>query len=397
MCATPPSRNALTVEARQILRLPHHEGEKERECAARRRLRAGEVGAEAPLHGRMRDRHRRERSCRGADPLDLRRALEREARLDGQVEGRARRSARLRQPQDAAEAHALAELRDNGRILVARDRDRQASPREAETDRPPRADSTASRVRRSEPLDVHGASSRPVASRTTPSAAGSAARAAMRLARGPPQLSARPGAGIAPGRSRTRGSPTSVRPASARTPLPGFAKARPAAAARISAVPRKRPGGTSKTHGREDAGRHRPRQGKRRRSGVPGPGGAHAALLSDFPPREQGDRLDVVGLGKEVEERQPIDRVVLLQDREIARERGRIARDHEELPRREPQDPLAHLGREPRARGIGEEDGERKRRFLRRKKRREERLRRGSHGARARQARGGPGKKILRK
>src|SRR5450830_1863932 len=155
------------------------------------------------------------------------------------------------------------------------------------------------------------------------------------------------------------------------------------------------PKGSRWRHGENGCRENPRRQGaskrKRRRSSLPRPRRAHAALLSDFPPREQGDRLHVVRLGEEIEERQPLDGVARLQGRKVACERRRIARDHQEMSRREAQDPGAHARREARARRVGNKHVNRRfRKFLRMKKR----LRRGPDGAREGKALGMPGLKI---
>ena len=102
----------------QVLRLSHHEGEEERERPACFGRGTGEIRAKAPLHGGVGARHGRKRPRGRTEPFDLGGALEREARLGGQVEGRAGRAACLRQPQSAAHAHAVPELGDAGRVLL---------------------------------------------------------------------------------------------------------------------------------------------------------------------------------------------------------------------------------------------------------------------------------------
>ena len=108
------------------------------------------------------------------------------------------------------------------------------------------AASTTSRVRKSEPLAVHGAPMRPETSRRAPSAAGSAARARTSASRASDAVR-RAGSRK---RSRAFQNPAlraRTRPARKRTRLFCLARATPAADAMTSAAPRARGGGTGRT------------------------------------------------------------------------------------------------------------------------------------------------------
>src|SRR5664280_1507886 len=340
MCATPPSRKALTVapgrscvspitRARRSASAARASGAAKARFARRRRFTAawarakGESGPAggpsrstwAALLSARRGSAGRSNGERTGPPVSGNRSVPRTC---------------TRSPSSAT---------PEGSCCPATVRDRPASRR---SERPSAdASSTASRARKSEPLAVHGASRRPVTSTKAPSAAGSAARR----------------------RDDERG-----------------------------------PEDSRWRHGKNGRRENPRRQGtckrKRGRSGLPRPRRAHTALLSDFLPHEQGHRLHVVRLGEEIEERQPLHGVARVQGRKVACECRRIARDHQKMWRQKAKDPGAHARRKARAGRVGDEHVNRRiRRFLRMKKR----LRGGSDRARKRKTLRGPGLKILRK
>ena len=332
MCATPPSRKAPTTAHGEVLRLPEDEREEEGESRAVRLRRAGEIRAQAPLERGARRVHGREGTRRPGQPFDLERALHEEMGLVGQLERRAARPPALGQAQRPRHAHEVPGL-------DAPARDPSPRPRRAPRARRARAAlrrRTRTRRRsassRASPPGDHGASRRPVISTRAPPAS---AIADERRRQDSPGLVGRPGGGREPAHARGRVAEARGEDEAAES------RERAAAArggdGRSGREEERGAGGGRRRHGERggghDAGRDRKRGGQRRRARPGRPRAPHAALLSDRTRGEQGHRLDVVGLREEVEKSQSRHGVPRLQGREVARERRRVAGDHEDARR----------------------------------------------------------------